>query len=86
MNTKELDAIKRLMVVINLNADRRCPVCHDQLSATVSNLQPVWSDYFDNIVCAVCAATTVKCVVCLTDIVASANDDTAICSHCEYNL
>lgn len=86
MNTKELDAIKRLMVVISLNADRRCPICHDELSATISNLQPVWSDYFDNIVCASCAATTVKCVVCLTDIAASANDDTAICSHCEFNL
>jgi len=86
MNTKELNAIKRLTVVISLNSDRRCPICHDELSATISNLQPVWSDYFDNIVCADCAATTVRCVVCLTDIAASANDDTAICSHCEFNL
>lgn len=85
MNTKELDAIKRYMVVIN-DYDGRCPICHDKLSATASNLQLVWSDYFDNIVCAGCAATTVKCVVCLTDITASADDDTAICSHCEYNL
>ncbi len=86
MNAQELDAIKRLMVVISLNADRRCPICHDELSATASNLKPVWSDYYDNIVCADCATTTVRCVVCLTDIAASANDDTAICSHCEYNL
>ena len=86
MNAKDLAAIKRLMVVISLNPDRRCPICHDELSATASNLMPVWSDYYDNIVCAGCAATTVKCVVCLTDIAASAIDDGAICSHCEYNL
>jgi hypothetical protein len=86
MNTTELNAIKRLMVVISLNPDRRCPICHDELSATISNLQPVWSDHYDNIVCADCATTTVRCVVCLTDIGASANDDTAICSHCEFNL
>lgn len=86
MNVKELDQMKRLIKVINDNVDGRCPICHDELSATASNLQPVWSDYFDNIVCADCAATTLRCVVCLTDIAASANDDTAICSHCEYNL
>ena len=86
MNAKELDAIKRVMVIINLNAGKCCPVCAYELSATASNLMPVWSDYYDNIVCADCAATTVKCVVCLTDIAASANDDAAICSHCEYNL
>jgi hypothetical protein len=86
MNATELAAIKRLMVVINSNPDRRCPICHDVFSATVSNLKPVWSDYFDNIVCVDCAATTVRCVVCLTDIGASVSDDKAICSHCEFNL
>lgn len=86
MNTKELDAAKRIVAIISLNDGHRCPVCSDRMSATVSNLQPVWSDYFDNIVCADCAATTMKCVVCLTDIVASADNDAAICSHCEYNL
>ena len=86
MNAIELAAMKRLIVIMNENPDRRCPICHDELSATISNLQPIWSDYFDNIVCADCAATTVRCVVCLTDIAASANDDMAICSHCEFNL
>ena len=86
MNAKELDAIKRLMVIINDNVDGRCPICGDELSATIGSLQPRWSDYFDNIVCYDCATSIAKCVVCLTDIAASANDDAAICSHCEYNL
>ena len=85
MNTKELDAIKRLMVIINLNAGRCCPICHDELSATASNLQPVWSDYYDNIVCSDCQASVVKCVVCLTDMQVH-GDDGHICGHCEYNL
>lgn len=93
MNTKELAAIKRLMVVISLNSDRRCPICHDELSATIGSLQPRWSDYFDNIVCYDCATSIAKCVVCLTDLDMSdygegghIHDGYTICSHCEYNL
>jgi hypothetical protein len=55
MNVKELNQIKRLMIVINDNVNGRCPNCGDELSATVGNLQPSWSDYFDNIVCWWCA-------------------------------
>ena len=55
MNTKDLAAIKRLIVVINDNVNGRCPICGDKLSATIGNLQPRWSDYFDNIVCYDCA-------------------------------
>ena len=86
MNAKDLAAIKRLMVVINDNVNGRCPICGDKLSATDSAYQPRWSNYYDNIVCWDCATNIVKCVVCLTDIAASAIDDGAICSHCEYNL
>ena len=60
MTNKELDLMKRLMIVINNNVDGRCPICGDKLSATVSNLQPQWSDYFDNIVCYDCATNIAK--------------------------
>lgn len=56
MNSSELEGMKRLMVVINLNPENRCPICKDEFSLTASNYQPVWSDYYDNIVCADCNA------------------------------
>ena len=89
MNTHELEQMKRLTTVINENPDRRCPICDDEL-ATLSNLQPLWSNYYDNIVCWDCATNIVKCVVCLTDLDMSdygegghIHDDYTICSHCE---
>lgn len=55
MNSNDLRAMKQLMKVINDNVDGRCPNCGDKLSATIGNLQPSWSDHFDNIVCWWCA-------------------------------
>lgn len=55
MNAADLKGMKRLMEIINLDDNRNCPNCGDELSATVSNSQPTWSDYFDNIVCWWCA-------------------------------
>ena len=68
MNLKELDQMKRLMIIINDNVDGRCPICGDELSATIGSLKPRWSDYFDNIVCYDCATKIAKCVVCLSDV------------------
>jgi len=36
--------------------DNHCPICKDEFSLTMSNYQPVWSDHYDNIVCADCNA------------------------------
>jgi len=35
--------------------DEACPNCGDAMSETASNLQPVWSDSHDDIVCWWCA-------------------------------
>lgn len=56
MNSELLKGMKRLMVVMNNNPDNRCPICKDKFSLTASNYQPVWSDHYDNIVCADCNA------------------------------
>lgn len=54
MNSGELEGMKKLMVVINSNPENRCPICKDEFSLTACNYQPVWSDYYDNIVCKDC--------------------------------
>lgn len=55
MTPVELEGLKRLMIVIN-DYDNHCPICKDAFSLTMSNYQPVWSDHYDNIVCADCNA------------------------------
>ncbi len=60
MNSELLKGMKRLMVVMNNNPDNRCPICKDQFDINASNYQPVWSDYYDNIVCMDCNATAIR--------------------------
>ena len=37
--------------------DKVCPVCGDNYETEVSQLCPVWSEHYDNIVCVDCAET-----------------------------
>jgi hypothetical protein len=43
--------MKTLSAYIANETNGTCPNCGDELSATIGNLQPSWSDYFDNVVC-----------------------------------
>ena len=60
MNAADLKGMKRVMEIFNLDNNKVCPICQYPFSSTASNLQPVWSDYFDNIVCSDCNATITK--------------------------
>jgi hypothetical protein len=32
-----------------------CPNCRDTMDSNVTCLRPIWSDYYDNVVCLDCA-------------------------------
>jgi threonine synthase len=54
MRVNKLQQHETLQSYIDAETNGTCPNCGDSLSASIGNLQPTWSDYFDNVVCYWC--------------------------------